>query len=168
VLRSIDNAHGDLVYSMLYLRYIQTGIFEQIDFVKARKYRRLGFCFFKKTGRMLPELADYTCVLLAGLASKEMAESRRHPGYDEAEKMIWRLSMRHLRKIQTTPLADILNSSYTQRVIMRDTQETICTIMPVVKETVSLMNTKEYHLFLRSLGQRGIQGYGVWNWLPVL
>ena len=111
VLGSLDNAHGELVYSMLYLRYVQTGVFEQIDPDKAKKYRKLCYCLFKMTGQMLPVLADYTCVLLAGLASKEIAETRKHTGYDEAEKMIWRLSMRHLRKVRTTPLAASLNSN---------------------------------------------------------
>ena len=31
VLGRLDNAHGELVYATLYFRYIQTGIFEQID-----------------------------------------------------------------------------------------------------------------------------------------
>lgn len=81
VLGSLDNAHGELVYSMLYLRYIQTGVFEQVDLVKARKYRKLCYCLFKMTGQMLSALADYTCVLLAGLASKEIAETRQDVGY---------------------------------------------------------------------------------------
>jgi len=50
VLGSLDNAHGELVYSKLFLRYIQTGVFEQIDAGKAKKYRKLCFCFFKITG----------------------------------------------------------------------------------------------------------------------
>jgi len=40
VLGSLDNAHGELVYSKLFLRYIQTGVFEQIDAGKAKKYIR--------------------------------------------------------------------------------------------------------------------------------
>ena len=31
VLGRLDNAHGELVYATLYFRYIQTGIFKQID-----------------------------------------------------------------------------------------------------------------------------------------
>ena len=146
VLGSLDNAHGELVYSKLYLRYIQTGVFEQIDAIKAKKYRKLCFCFFKMTGWRLPVLADYTCVLLAGLASKEMAETRRHACYDEAEKMIWRLSMRHIRKVQPTPMADLLNKTYSQSVPEYDLNETARALMPVVKETACLMDAKEYHL----------------------
>lgn len=146
VLGSLDNAHGELVYSMLYLHYVQTGVFEQIDPVKAKKYRKLCYCLFKMTGQMLSALADYTCVLLAGLASKEIAETRRHTSYDEAEKMIWRLSMRHLRKVRTTPLAASLNSTYSRHLPEFDLEETIRTVMSVVRETSCLVSTKEYHL----------------------
>ncbi len=146
VLGSLDNAHGELVYAMLYLHYIQTGVFEQIDASKAKKYRKLCFCFFKMTGWKLPVLADYTCVLLAGLASKEMAETRRHACYDEAEKMIWRLSMRHIRRIRTTPMADLLNKIYSHRISENDLGGTKRALMPVVKETACLVDTKEYHL----------------------
>ena len=146
VLGSLDNAHGELVYSMLYLRYVQTGVFEQIDSGKAKTYRKLCYCLFKMTGQMLPALADYTCVLLAGLASKEIAETRRHTNYDEAEKMIWRLSMRHLRKVRTTPLAAFLNSTYSRHLPEFDLEETIRTVMSVVRETSRLVSTKEYHL----------------------
>ena len=146
VLGSLDNAHGELVYSMLYLRYVQTGAFEQIDPAKAKKYRKLCYCLFKMTGQMLSALADYTCVLLAGLASKEIAETRRHTGYDDAEKMIWRLSMRHLRKIRTTPLAAFLNSTYSRHLPEFDLEETTRTVMSVVRETARLVSTKEYHL----------------------
>lgn len=151
MLGSLDNAHGELVYSMLYLHYIQTGIFEKIDFCKAMKYRKLCLCFFKKTGQMLPVLADYTCVLLAGLASKEIAETSKHTCYDEAEKMIWRLSMRHIRKLQASPLADLLNRTYSQHVPAHDMEETIRTIVPVERETASLVNTKDYHLAIGNL-----------------
>ena len=104
VLGSFDSAHGDLVYSMLFLRYLETGIFERIDLRKARKCRKLCFCYFKLKRELLPMLADYTCVLLAGLAKNEIAETGKHPIYDEAERMIWRLSMRHVWKIQTAPV----------------------------------------------------------------
>lgn len=146
VLGNLDNAHGELVYSMLYLRYVQTGAFEQIDPGKAKKYRKLCYCLFKMTGQMLPTLADYTCVLLAGLASKEIAETRRHTCYDEAEKMIWRLSMRHLRKVRTTPLAASLNSTYSRHLPELDLEETTKEVLPVVRETARLVSTKEYHL----------------------
>ena len=146
VLGSLDNAHGELVYSMLYLRCVQTGVFEQIDSGKAKKYRKLCYYLFKMTGQMLPTLADYTSVLLAGLASKEIAETRRHTSYDEAEKMIWRLSMRHLRKVRTTPLAASLNSTYSRHLPEFDLEETTRTVMSVVRETSRLVNTKEYHL----------------------
>ena len=146
VLGSLDNAHGELVYSMLYLRYVQTGVFEQIDSGKAKIYRKLCYCLFKMTSQMLSALADYTCVLLAGLASKEIAETRRHTSYDEAEKMIWRLSMRHLRKVRTTPLAAFLNSTYSRHLPEFDLEETIRTVMSVVRETSRLVSTKEYHL----------------------
>lgn len=146
VLASLDNAHGELVYSMLYLRYVQTGVFEQIDPGKAKKYRKLCYCFFKMTGQMLPTLADYTCVLLAGLASKEIAETRRHTGYDEAERMIWRLSMRHLRKVRTTSLAASLNSTYSRHLPELDLEGTVRAVMSVVRETARLVSTKEYHL----------------------
>lgn len=151
VLGSLDNAHGELVYSLLYLRYVQTGVFEQIDFGKAKKYRKLCFCLFKMTGQMLPVLADYTCVLLAGLASKEIAENRRHTRYDEAEKLIWRLSLRHIRKVRETPLAVLLNKAYSQHVPVYDMGKTLKTVMPVLKETVNLVNTKEYHLAIGNL-----------------
>ena len=106
---------------------------KQVDLVKARKYRKLCFCFFKKTGQMLPAVADYTCVLLAGLASKEIAEAGRHTCYDEAEKMIWRLAMRHIRKAQATPLANLLNRAYSQHVSVHDIGETARTVIPVVR-----------------------------------
>lgn len=37
VLGSLDNAHGDLVYSMLFLRYLETGIFERVDLRKGKR-----------------------------------------------------------------------------------------------------------------------------------
>ena len=146
VLGSLDNAHGELVYSMLYMRYVQTGVFDQIDPGKAKKYRKLCYCLFKMTGQMLPALADYTCVLLAGVASKEIAATRRHNDYDEAEKMIWRLSMRHLRKARTTPMAASLNSTYSRHLPEFDLEETIRIVLPVVRETARLVSIKEYHL----------------------
>jgi len=146
VLGSLDNAHGELVYSMLYLHYVQTGVFDQIDPGKAKKYRKLCYCLFKMTGQMLPTLADYTCVLLAGLASKEIAEARRHTDYDEAERMIWRLSMRHLRKVRTTPLAASLNSTYSRHLPDFDLEKTISSVRSVVRETAHLVSIKEYHL----------------------
>ena len=146
VLGSLDNAHGELVYSMLYLRYVQTGVFEQIDFAKGKKYRKLCYCLFKMTGQMLPALADYTCVLLAGLANKEIAATRRHTDYDEAEKMIWRLSMRHLRKARTTPLAAFLNSTYSRHLPEFDLEKAISSVKSVVRETARLVSIKEYHL----------------------
>ena len=146
VLGGLDNTHGELVYAMLYLRYIQTGVFEQVDVGRTVKYRKLCFCFFKMTGQKLPVLADYTCVLLAGLASKEIAETRRHALYDEAEKMIWRLSMRHIRRVRTTPMADLLNKIYSHRFPEYDFGETKRAVMSVLKETASLVATKEYHL----------------------
>ena len=146
VLGSLDNAHGELVYSMLYLRYVHTGVFDQIDPGKAKKYRKLCYCLFKMTGQMLLALADYTCVLLAGLASKEIAATRRHNDYDEAEKMIWRLSMRHLRKVRTTPLAASLNSTYSRHLPEFDLEETIRIVLPVARETARLVSIKEYHL----------------------
>lgn len=145
VLGSLDSAHGELVYSMLYLRYVHTGVFDQIEPGKAKKYRKLCYCLFKVTGQMLPALADYTCVSLAGLASKEIAETRRHNGYDEAEKMIWRLSMRHLRKVRTTPLAASLNNTYSRHMLELDLEETISSVKSVVRETARLVSTKEYH-----------------------
>lgn len=146
MLGCLDSIHGELVYSMLYLCYVKTGVFEQIDSCKAKKYEKLCYCLFKMIGQMLPVLADYTCVLLAGLASKEMAETRKHTGYDEAEKMIWRLSMKHTRKIRTTPLAGFLNSTYSRHLPEFDLEETTRAIMPVVRETACLVETKEYHL----------------------
>lgn len=146
VLGSLDNAHGELVYSMLFLRYIQTGVFEQIDSGKAKKYMKLCFCFFKMTGQKLPVLADYTCVLLAELASKEIAETGRHACYDKAERMIWRLSMRHVRKGRTTAMADLLNKIYSHRIPEYDLGGTKGAVMSVVKETTSLVDKKEYHL----------------------
>lgn len=146
VLGSLDNVHGELVYSMLFLRYIQTGVFEQIDPVKAKKYRKLCYCLFKMTGQKIPVLADYTCVLLAELANKEIAETRRHTCYDEAEKMIWRLSMRHLRKVRTTPLAASLNSTYSRHLLEFDLEETISSVKSVVRETARLVINREYHL----------------------
>lgn len=146
VLGNLDNAHGELVYSMLYLRYVQTGVFEQIDSGKAKIYRKLCYCLFKMTGQMLPALADYTCVLLAGLASKEIAETRKHTDYDEAERMIWRLSMRHLRKVRTTPLAASLNSTYSRHLPDFDLGKTISSVRSVVRETTHLVSIKEYHL----------------------
>lgn len=146
VLGGFDNAHGELVYSMIFLRFIQTGIFEEIDPDKTNKYRKLCFCFFKATGQMLPVLADYSCVLLAGLASREIAETGRHACYDEAEKMIWRLSTRHIRKGRATSMAEVLNRAYSQHLPTYDKEETIKMILPVVKETERLVNDKEYHL----------------------
>lgn len=146
VLGSLDNAHGELVHSMLFQRFIQTGIFEKIDPNKTNRYRKLCFCFFKATGQMLPVLADYSCVLLAGLASREIAETGKHARYDEAEKMIWRLSTRHVRKGRATSLAEVLNRAYSQHLPANDMEETMNTILPVVKETGRLVIAKEYHL----------------------
>ena len=151
VLGSLDNAHGDLVYSMLFLRYLETGIFERIDLRKARKCRKLCFCYFKLKRELLPMLADYTCVLLAGLAKNEIAETGKHPIYDEAERMIWRLSMRHVWKIQTTPLAAYINSMYSQSLPTHDMDETTEAVIPLVEETTRLVNAKDYRLAVGNL-----------------
>ena len=151
VLGGLDSPHGDLVFSMIFLRYLETGIFERIDERKAKKCRKLCFCYFKIKRELLPMLADYTCVLLAGLAQKEIAETGKHLIYDEAERMIWRLSMRHVRKMQTTPLAAYINSMYPQSLPTHDLDETTETVLPLVEETIRLANAKDYRLAVGNL-----------------
>ena len=59
--------------------------------------------------------------------------------------------MRHIKKMQATPLAAYINSMYSQSLPTHDLDETIETVLPLVEETIRLVNAKDYRLAVGNL-----------------
>ena len=112
VMSKLDMAHGELVHSTLMLHYIRPELFEQPEKRKAEKYWKMCISFFRQSRTLLPQMADYACVLLARLCESEMAQTGGHARYDEAEKMIWRLALKRIRVADNRPMTAWLNNFY--------------------------------------------------------
>jgi hypothetical protein len=151
VLADLDAAHGELVHSILMLRYIRPEMFGEAERRKAQKYWKMCISFFKQSRTLLPQMADYACVLLARMCEDEMAQKRKHERYDEVEKMIWRLATKRIRVADKLPLTAHLNSIYSQCIPTNDLKETMQAIAPVLKQTIAYVNRKAFYWAIGNL-----------------
>ena len=151
VLANLDAAHGELVHGTLMLHYIRPELFGQTEQRLVDKYWKLCISFFRLSRTLLPQIADYACVLLARMCEGEMALAGKHTRYDEAEKVIWRLAMRRIRMADKRPLAANLNSMYSQSLPTSDLKETMRSIAPVLEHTSRFINRKEFYWAIGNL-----------------
>ena len=151
VLADLDAAHGELVHGNLLLHYIRPESFGQSEQKLVDKYWKLCISFFRLSRMLLPQIADYTCVLLARMCEDEMALTRKHERYDEVERVIWRLATKRIRVADKLPLTAHLNSIYSQCLPTNDLKETMQAIAPVLKQTVSYVNRKAFYWTIGNL-----------------
>lgn len=151
VLANLDVAHGELVHSTLLLHFIRSEWYEQTERRKMEKYKKLCISFFRLSRTLLPQLADYACVLLARMYESEMALTRKHARYDEAEKTIWRLALRRIRLAETRPLTAYLNSTYSHCLPTHDLKDTVGKIAPVLELTTDYVNKREFYWAIGNL-----------------
>ena len=151
VMAKLDIAHGELVHSTLLLHYIRPELLEQKEQRKAEKYRKLCISFFRLSRTLLPQMADYACVLLAGMCESEMSQTGRHERYDEAERKIWRLAMRRIRVADHRPMSAQLNNAYSNSLPTHDLNETVRNIAPVLEQTADFVNRREFYWAIGNL-----------------
>jgi superfamily II DNA or RNA helicase len=151
VMLKLDIAHGELVHSILMLRYIRPEMFEQTERRKAQKYKKMCISFFRQSRTLLPQMADYACVLLTRLCENEMARTGKHTRYDEAERMIWRLALRRIRVADNRPMTAWLNNMYATCLPTDSLLETMRNIAPVIEQTAGCVNRREYYKALGNL-----------------
>ena len=151
VLGDLDTAHGELVHGTLLLHYIRPELFGQSEQRMVDKYWKLCISFFRLSRTLLPQIADYACVLLARMCEDEMALTGKHTRYDEAERMIWRLAMRRIRMADKRPLAANLNSMYSQSLPTSDLKETMQSIASVLEQTSRYVNRKGFYWAIGNL-----------------
>ena len=132
VLADLDAAHGELVHGNLLLHYIRPESFGKSEQKLVDKYWKLCISFFRLSRMLLPQIADYACVLLTRMCEDEMALTRKHERYDEVERVIW-----HLATKRSLPTNDL--------------KETMQAIAPVLKQTVSYVNRKTFYWAIGNL-----------------
>jgi hypothetical protein len=151
VLADLDAAHGELVHGNLLLHYIRPESFGQSEQKLVDKYWKMCISFFRQSRTLLPQMADYACVLLARLCESEMAQIGKHTRYDEAERMIWRLALRRIRVADNRPVAAWLNNIYSTSLPTDSLLETRRLIAPVIEQTAGCVNRREYYKALGNL-----------------
>ncbi|MCR4957391.1 MAG: hypothetical protein K6B13_02120 [Prevotella sp.] len=151
VLASLDTAHGELVHGTLLLRYIRPELFGQAEQRMVKKYWKLCISFFRLSRTLLPQIADYTCVLLTRMCEDEMALTGKHQRYDEAERVIWRQATKRIRVANKLPMTAHLNSKYSQCLPTNDLKETMQDIAPVLQQTVFYVNKKAFYWAIGNL-----------------